>query len=138
MSWWFRLFGSDREVESNFKTYEFDCRDGTPYPREWTVTRLKPLIEGLEVIRTYFGDRVITITSGYRTPNYNKMVGGAKYSQHKEGRAADIKVKGISARRVAVGVRALMRAGKIPLGGIGSYASFTHYDIRGKRVFWRK
>lgn len=41
-------------------------------------------------------DRPIKITSGYRCEKLNKLIGGAKNSQHIEGKAADIRVEGIS------------------------------------------
>lgn len=44
----------------------------------------------LEPIRIKYG-KAITVTSGFRNPILNRLVGGANNSQHKEGEAADIK-----------------------------------------------
>jgi len=48
----------------------------------------------LEPIRERFGP--VVITSGYRGPELNRMVGGAASSQHCSGEAADIEVPGMS------------------------------------------
>jgi len=123
----------------NFNVKEFDCKDGTPYPDAWVEDRLNPLCISLEVIREYFGNKPITITSGYRTPEYNSnVVHGAIRSQHMYGRAADIKIKGVHARIVARGIRKLIREKRILNGGVGSYTSFTHYDIRGNNAYWKR
>lgn len=95
-----------------------------------------PLIKDLEIIREEFGGKPITITSAYRTESYNKKVGGATNSQHKQGWATDIKVKGVPARRVARKILELIREGRIKQGGVGSYNSFTHYDHRGVSARW--
>lgn len=66
----------------NFTPEEFKCK-GTgellmhPY-----------FVEELQKIRNKFG--VVKINSGYRTPEHNEKVGGAKYSIHQFGLAADI------------------------------------------------
>ena len=53
--------------------------------------RLKTLCENvLEPLRRRFG--VIRITSGYRSKQLNRLVGGAATSQHMLGEAADIQV----------------------------------------------
>lgn len=47
----------------------------------------------LEPLREYM-DCPIKISSGYRSPELNKLVKGAKKSQHVEGKAADLVVLG--------------------------------------------
>ena len=54
----------------------------------------------LQAIRDHFGAPVV-ITSGYRTAAHNKAVGGAVYSQHQYGRAADIRVSGVPVEQLA-------------------------------------
>ena len=125
------------KITKHFSHEEFRCKDGTDYPVSWKYSRLVPLCEALEVIRKELGGRSITITSGYRTPDYNKKVGGVKSSEHMYGQAADIQVKGVSARKVAEVVRQLIKDGMIPQGGVGDYSSFCHYDIRGYNARWR-
>lgn len=81
-------------------------------------------MERLENLRSALGDMPITITSGYRTPEYNKYIGGAENSAHLRGSAADIIVKGVHSRDVYAA------ADKIyPEGGVGLYNSFVHVDL---------
>lgn len=49
----------------------------------------------LDPVRDKFCAPVI-ITSGYRCPQVNKLVGGVNNSQHMSGRAADFHVKGFT------------------------------------------
>ena len=53
----------------------------------------------LEEVRKYFRKPVF-ITSGYRSPELNKAVGGSQYSQHVKGEAADFVVKGTPVSQV--------------------------------------
>jgi zinc D-Ala-D-Ala carboxypeptidase len=109
---------------------EFTCRDGTPYPAEWIGSRLKPLCDALEVIRERAGGRPIKINSGFRTRSYNVRIGGARLSQHVEGRAADFTIAGMTPAAVHDLVIALVRDGAIKIGGCGAYNLFTHVDVR--------
>ena len=47
------------------------------------------VINILDVCRSYIGEPIY-VTSGYRCPLLNRAVGGAKNSQHMQGKAADI------------------------------------------------
>lgn len=49
----------------------------------------------LQPLRIKLGKPII-ITSGYRCPKLNQLVGGVKNSQHLEGKAVDIVVPGMS------------------------------------------
>ncbi|NIT03521.1 DUF882 domain-containing protein [Candidatus Saccharibacteria bacterium] len=49
------------------------------------------LIARLDYLRTELG-APIEIASGYRCPTYNKSLGGARYSAHTIGMAADISI----------------------------------------------
>lgn len=74
---------------------ELACEDGTPYPDEWRTTRGKVLGRTFERIRTLLGKksgklRPITVASGYRTPEHNASVNGAKDSMHLHGLAMDL------------------------------------------------
>lgn len=123
------------QVTEHFKMSEFDCKDGTPVPEEY-YDNVRKLCEALEVIRKDLGNQPITINSGYRTKKHNKSVGGATKSQHLTASAADITVANRSPETVFKAIRMLRLNKDIPKGGIGSYNTFTHYDIRGKNVTW--
>lgn len=129
-------------VTLHFDSREFGCKDQpkTPYPAAWIATRLRPLCETLEVVRDALGGRAVTVVSGYRTPAWNARIGGARRSQHVEGRAADIRVAGVSPARVHTTVLRLHAERQLPaLGGLGAYNTFSHLDVRlGDRlVRWR-
>ena len=81
---------------------------------------------------THFG-KTVTITSAYRTPTKNKACGGTTYSQHLYGMAADIKVSGVSPKKVAAYAEKLLSKS----GGIGIYSTFTHIDVRSAKARWK-
>src|SRR2546430_4536677 len=62
--------------------------DNTPSPE--AVLNLVRLAEGLELVRLALGNRSIHVTSGFRSPKLNQLVGGSKNSIHIQGLAADI------------------------------------------------
>lgn len=126
-------------VTANFSLEEFACKDGTVYPGEWVHDRLLPLCLELEKIRTMF-NAPIHINSGFRTEAYNKKIGGEKNSFHKSGMAADIVVAGVDARHVHLEILDAVRHGRLEIGGLGSYPTFCHVDIRkwDHLAYWYK
>ena len=117
---------ANKAVSANFKVREYRCKDGSD-----AVFIHPELAEILQKIRTHFG-RPVTINSAYRTPEYNKKVGGESLSQHLYGRAADIVVTGVSPVKVAEYAETLLPN----TGGIGIYSNFTHIDLRSKKARW--
>ena len=113
-------------LSKNFKVREFKCNDGSD-----TVLISDKLVGLLQNIRDHFG-AAVTINSAYRTESYNKKIGGATKSQHVNGTAADIVVKGATPLEVAQYVEHIMPDS----GGIGVYQSFTHVDVRANRSRW--
>lgn len=83
-------------VTENFKWYEFfksqtAKRHGINNYIEtnYILNNIKNLTENiLQPVRDFFGP--IRITSGYRSPKLNKIIGGSIYSNHCYGFAADI------------------------------------------------
>lgn len=114
------------KLSANFKVKEFACKDGSD-----PIFIAPSLVEILQNIRTHFGKAVV-INSAYRTPTYNSKVGGATYSQHQYGTAADIKVTGATPKVVAAYAETLMPNN----GGIGIYSTFTHIDVREVKSRW--
>lgn len=118
-------------VTPHFGLAEFACRDHTAYPLEWLQDRLLPLCETLEIVREAAGGRPLRIISGFRSEAYNRKIGGARASQHVQGRAADIQHPKLTAGELHVLVLDLYRGGKLPrLGGLGAYETFVHCDVR--------
>jgi uncharacterized protein YcbK (DUF882 family) len=116
------------QVSEHFKVKEFAQKDF----RCDKVIVDSELINILEDIRAHF-NKPVNITSGYRTPEYNAKIGGVKNSQHTKGTAADIKVKGVPARKV----QEYLKHKYWDRYGIGSYLTFTHIDTRAKKARWR-
>ena len=123
----------ERRLAPDFKVRELRCRDGSD-----TVMVDETLTVVLQCIRDHFG-KPVTITSGYRTPAHNSAVGGAKSSQHLLGRAADIRVQGVSVEDVAAYAESLMP----DWGGVGRYpvkagrpTGWVHVDTRANKSRW--
>ena len=111
------------KITEHFKVKEFACKDGSPI-----VFVDKYLAELLEILRKTINKPVI-ITSGYRTPEHNKKVGGAEYSYHMRGMAADITVKGMTPKDVAKELDKLAPNSC----GIIVYKSWVHFDTRNSK-----
>ena len=112
----------NEKIGQHFKVREFACRDGSQ-----VVFIDSYLVSILDILRNQVGKPVI-INSGYRTPTRNKAVGGAKYSYHMRGMAADIRVNGMTAKEIADKLNKI-----IPDGcGIIVYSTWVHIDTRAK------
>jgi uncharacterized protein YcbK (DUF882 family) len=123
------------QLSKNFRKSEFECRDGTDIPEE-LMDNLRELVENLQIIRDHI-DMPIRVISGYRSPKYNRKIKGARRSQHMQACAADLKVKGFNAKELREIIITLIKEGKIKKGGVGLYASFVHYDTRGRNARWK-
>ena len=121
-------------LTNNFDITEFSCKDGTPVPAE-LLPNVKKLAEQLQILRDYLGEG-IHINSGYRTPAYNKKVGGKTASQHLQAKAADITVKSKSPKQLAAIIEKLISSGDLKCGGMGIYPGFVHIDIRKGYARW--
>lgn len=124
-----------KQLTKNFKLSEFKCRDGSGVPPEY-VDNVALLADNLQVLREEL-DMPIHVISGYRSPKYNRRIGGARRSQHMLAKAADIKVKGMDPVDVKKAIEALISAGKMQQGGIGLYTTFVHYDVRARKSRWK-
>ena len=121
-------------LTKDFNRSEFDCNDGSVMPKE-VLLNIQKLANQLQVLRDCLGV-TITVNSGYRSPSYNKKIGGVSNSQHVIGKAADITAKGYTPAQVNAIIEELIKSGDMLQGGLGSYSTFTHYDIRKTRARW--
>lgn len=115
-----------QKVSENFSRHEFACKCGCGFS---TVDI--ELVRVLEAVRARF-NQPVTINSACRCNEHNESIGGSYGSKHKQGIAADIRVKDIHPGDVYN-----FLDGHMPNSyGIGKYSSFTHIDVRSKKARW--
>lgn len=113
------------KLTNNFNLSEFNKHN---FALSDTILKnIQELAKNLQVLRDEV-KKPITVTSGYRNAAYNAKIGGAKASQHLTGKAADIKVSGMTPKEVAAVIEKLIAAGKMKEGGLGIYKTWIHYD----------
>ncbi len=66
--------------------------DNRPPPE--VVATLRETASRMEAVRGLLGDRVVSVSSGYRSPRLNRAVGGARRSAHLTGHAVDFNCHG--------------------------------------------
>ncbi len=119
-------------LSPHFAAHEFECRCGCEYGLLPGDVSPK-LLAALEELRDILG-APIHINSGCRCPVHNALVKGKRNSQHLRGTAADIRVDGVPPEHVALSAK-LVQAFRD--GGIGTYNSFVHLDVRGHKARWK-
>ena len=123
------------KLTTNFSLSEFNKRN---YNVPTDVLRnLIELAKNLQVLRDEV-KKPIKITSGYRPAELNAKIGGATKSRHITGEAADFKIEGYTPKQVAAIIEKLIAEGKMKQGGIGTYSTWTHFDVRGTKARWTK
>lgn len=109
----------DDQITPNFKLSEFACGCGQ------CINLVEPdLIHRLQKVRDVYR-KPMTVTSGYRCPEHNLAVGGAKGSYHMRGLAADIAAS--SPKDKYQIIHAAMAVG---FWGIGVASWGVHLDLR--------
>ena len=129
-----RHFGAG-EFTSYFARERNGVKNSPPPKRLWG--NIVPTLRIVDDLRASF-DKPCRILSSYRSPNYNRAVGGAPLSQHLEFKALDIAFDSISPQRVYDRLIEWRKAGKFT-GGLGIYLSsgFVHIDTRGPNATWK-
>ena len=125
----FSLAGEgEARLSPHFRVREFACRDGAD-----PVFVAPRLVQVLEAVPQHFGAPV-TVNRGYRPVSHNKATpGSSPRSQHLYGLAADIRVEGHAPGEVAAYAETLLPGA----GGIGTYGSFVHIDVRPGPSRWK-
>lgn len=112
------------KLTPHFNLDEFLSEDDPYRPNEMQLANIKRLARVLEQFRAMV-QQPIRITSGFRSPAYNRKVGGAPASPHTLGLAVDIATENqLKWASLASGIPSI--------GGIGLYPGrgFIHLDIR--------
>lgn len=119
----------------HFRAYEI-CpvgrRSPEGHPLRPAPARLwSNVIETLHIVedlRAATGGHPIGITSGYRDPTYNRHVGGAPHSLHRQFGALDVWSTVWTPGQV---YEYLLGHDMADALGLGRYPAFTHVDTRG-------
>jgi hypothetical protein len=96
--------------------------NNTPSPE--IAKNLEKLCESLEQIRALVGSP-IAISSGYRSPELNKIIGGAKDSAHTKGLAADISTNVLTPKALAL----LIKSSDIKYDQLIYEGTWVHFAI---------
>lgn len=126
-------YPSATRISPHLTWAELACHDArrTPYPIEWTVARGLVLAREFEAIRVAGGDQPLVVLSAYRTAEHNRAIGGARASQHVQGRALDLRPPpGMSAARFLALVLDVAAHPGSRIRGVGAYERFVHVDVR--------
>lgn len=117
-------------LSPHFRQAEFACNHCGELPPSGIP---KLLVAILEEVRRWAGAPVV-VTSGYRCATHNRNVGGARFSQHRLGTAADIRVVG----KTPAEVHRFLSGLRGDKGGLGLYKTFVHVDIGPDGRRWKR
>jgi hypothetical protein len=128
-------YSGGSEFEPYTKEFGYNLEDKLRFLSH-TDPRISPTLgQILENLSDSYGQK-LTITSAYRSPAYNKKVGGAKKSVHQQGLACDVVMSNTTKDQR---LDFISKAGAAGIKGIGLYfssgggANFIHCDLGGTR-----
>jgi len=99
------------KLSQNFELWEFEksmtaeaANIDNKIPEEY-IPNIQALVDNVLQPLRESCNRVVNISSGYRSPALNRLIGGAKDSQHLTGQAVDITVAGFSCYHIATFIK---------------------------------
>lgn len=99
-------------------------------PNDKQLQNMRVSVLALEYLRAYFGNVPIVVTSGFRSPELNKAIGGSPTSSHIDGQAYDIVImNNLSMKENALSI---IRS-DINFDQIIVYKSFIHLGLGPKK-----
>jgi uncharacterized protein YcbK (DUF882 family) len=99
------------------------------------LPKLQKLANNLQVLRDHL-NASISINISYRPKWYELLRDRSGDSKHCLCEAADITAQGYTPSQVHAKIDELINSGDMLQGGLGSYSTFTHYDIRKNKARW--
>jgi hypothetical protein len=95
-------------------------------PDPLAIQSLFKLAELLEQVRKLLGDKVISVSSGFRSVELNKAIGGSRTSDHMRGEAADFVCRGFG---TAAQVAAAIAKSDINFGQLIFEGTWVHISL---------
>ncbi len=145
-------------ITPNFALSEFTKSDTANrlglknIPNNQERANIKRVAEWLEKLRELLAEKhgrviPIRITSGFRSAEVNKRVGGRPNSAHRYGLAADIQAVGLSIKQLTYDIYEFIEAGKLPRpdqlirempkgGGQWVHVGLSHGQPRGQYMVY--
>lgn len=124
LAWWKKI--------RKFKAKEFNARGR---PGSGRLNMQKKAVRTFDWIRRIAGIPM-HVTSGYRTPERNKKIGGKSRSAHVKGWGADFRARSSRARFLILEAAFKMKVKRI---GLSKKPGFIHLDMDPslpQKVFW--
>ena len=122
----------DKQLSNHFKLSEFVCRCGKCNGANPNTK----LIRLLEILRSNLNCKYITVTSGYRCPEYSVKAGGYSTDAHTKNLAADVICYDQNNRIIPVETVAAA-AERIGFTGIGLMnGGAIHLDVRDETNYY--
>lgn len=120
----------DNQISKNFKLSEFlKNYSGTPTTAQ--IINIAHLALIMQRIRDALSEP-ITITSGLRSAEHNKQVGGSPSSHHLSGSACDFTVRNISPRDAGFVIATILNVGFLPPCELIIYKTHLHIAFQDK------
>ena len=113
------------DLSKHFSSHEYTCPGLKPEDIKDLMDQ--SLLDGMEIMRSAAGVPIY-VTSGYRTPDHNKRIGGSPASLHLRGKAADWYIPTYTLKDM---YRLAILVPEFRQGGIGVYPGNHFVHTRG-------